>query len=51
MKTKDQNNPMTPSQSGKLGKQKSPWRYGWGVPLTPADKGYYERTEKWRNEK
>lgn len=51
MKRKNPDAPMSRSQSGKMGKEASPWRHGWGGPLSPRDKTYSERIDNWRKEK
>lgn len=31
------------TRAGRLGAKSSPWRHGFGCPLSPADKGWAER--------
>lgn len=50
MKPQDPKNPMSRSQSGRMGKAKSTWRYGFGLPLSAADKDYQTRVNKWQKE-
>lgn len=36
--------------AGQAGAKKSHWRYGFGGPLSPADKGWAERVLKFSKE-